>query len=91
MLTRKSLIAKLKQMEPGAILFDGSRRSFQHRGYAVEIALKRFLPHTTFGQTQHATGMGSAKKNPKWFTQLYVDLAWATGDITPWAILQALG
>ena len=90
MITRKALIVKLQTMNLDTILFAGSRRTAQHRGQAVEIALARFLPRTTFGQTQHATGMGAMKKNPKWFTQLYTDLSWASGDITPGSILQAL-
>lgn len=90
MITRKALIAKLQEMELDAVLFAGNRRSAQHRGHAVEIALASFLPRTTFGQTQHATGMGAMKKNPKWFTRLYTEIMWASGDVTTYSILQAL-
>lgn len=90
MITRKVLIAKLQSMDLDTVLFAGCRRSTNNRGHAVEVALSRFIK-TTFGQKFHAVrGSAGQRENPRWFKQLYTDLSWAVGDITPGAILQAL-
>lgn len=91
MITRKALIATCQSMNLDEMLFSCQRRTpTQHRGYAVEIALAPFVG-TTFGQKYHATKNGAKQvENPKWFKQLYTDLAWSSCDITPGAILQAL-
>lgn len=89
-ISRKALIAACRDMDLNTVLFDANRRTTQHRGHAVEVALSHFVK-TTFGQKYHATRNGAAQvENPKWFKQLYTDLAWDTNDITPGAILQAL-
>jgi hypothetical protein len=89
-ITRKALIATCQSMNLDEVLFSAQRRSANHRGHAVEVALSRFIA-TAFGQQYHATKNGAKQvKNPKWFQQLYTDLAWSSGDITPGAILQAL-
>lgn len=89
--TQEEIIAECQSMDLSEVLFSAQRRTpTQHRGYAVEIALARFVG-TTFGQQFHATQNGASQvENPTWFKQLYTDLAWSTGDITPGAILQAL-
>lgn len=89
-ITKKALIAACKNMEFGEVLFSAQRRTNNHRGYAVEVALSHFFT-TTFGQQFHAVRNGAAQvANPRWFRQLYTDLAWSAEDITPMAILQAL-
>lgn len=90
-ITRKGLIDACQKMDLDMVLFSAQRRTpTQHRGYAVEVGLSRFIS-TSFGQQYHAICGGAAQvENPKWFKQLYTDLAWSTGDITPGAILQAL-
>lgn len=89
-ITRKALIAACQSMNLDTVLFDVNRRTTQHRGHAVEVALSHFVK-TTFGQKFHATHNGASQiENPKWFKQLYTDLAWSANDITPGSILQAL-
>lgn len=89
-ITRKALIDACQQMNLDEVLFSAQRRTSNHRGHAVEVALAHFIA-TTFGQQYHATRNGAKQaKNPKWFQQLYTDLAWSSADITPGAILQAL-
>lgn len=89
-ITRKALITTCQSMNLDEVLFSTQQRTPQHRGYAVERALARFI-NTAFGQQYHATKNGAAQAaNPKWFKQLYTDLAWGTSDITPSVILEAL-
>lgn len=88
--SRKALITKLEAMNPAQVLFPAWKRDSNHRGYAVEQALKEFFGDVSFGQATHCVGLGSLKKNPKWFVQLYVDLAYDNKDITPGYILYFL-
>lgn len=89
-ITRKALIAACQHMNLDTVLFSAQRRTAQHRGRAVEVALASFV-RVAFGQQFHAVRDGAAQAaNPKWFKQLYTDLAWSAEDITPGAILQAL-
>lgn len=88
--TKKALIAACQRMDLDTVLFDANRRSSNNRGHAVEVALSHFFT-TTFSQQFHAVRGGAAQvTNPKWFKQLYTDLAWSANDITPGSILQAL-
>lgn len=88
--TKKALVTACQSMDLDTVLFDANRRSSNNRGHAVEVALSHFFT-TTFGQQFHAVRDGEAQvANPKWFKQLYTDLAWSAYDITPGSILQAL-
>lgn len=94
MITRKSLIEKLQKMNLDQVLFPGYRRprhtTGDYHGYAAENALRELIGVDIFNQMTYLTVRGISKANPKWFRQLYTDLAWDTGDITPGSILQAL-
>lgn len=91
MITRKALLEMLRQLPSTQVLFDASRRTPNNRGWAVEQALKRFMPNVVFGQTTYCMPRGSMKNTPKWFRQLYAELAWSAADITPRLILHHLG
>jgi hypothetical protein len=90
MVTRKELVKRLQEMNLDEVLFSGERRSVQWAGRAAQVALEKLLPGLSFGQSNYCTKRGLLKNNPKWFTQMYVNIAWATGNVTPGSILQAL-
>jgi hypothetical protein len=90
MITRKALIDQLEAMDPNAVLLRAGERSAQHQGHAVERALARFLGDMSFGQATHCVGQGKLQANPKWFKQLYTDIAHDCHDVTPGWILYFL-
>lgn len=90
MITRKALIAKLQDMNLSDVLVSGQKRTSNWRGYAVCEALRSIIGIETFAQSTHVSRRGNIVKNPKWFQQLFTNLEWASGDITPGSILQAL-
>lgn len=90
MISKKALIAALKSMDLATVLCPSYRRSANHRGYAVEVALASFVD-VSFGQASHSSKRcDKLVNNPRWFRQLYTDLSWASGDVTVYSILQAL-
>jgi len=91
MITKKALIAKLQSMNLDQVLFQGARRSsFAHsKGHATQVSLEKII-EGTFGQTTYTTKRGILKETPKWFRQMYTNVSWDSGDVTPGSILQAL-
>jgi hypothetical protein len=91
MITKKALIAKLQTMNLDEILYQGARRSsFGHsKWHAAQVALEKII-EGNFGQSAYTTKRGTLKQAPKWFKQMYTNISWDSGDITPGAILQAL-
>jgi len=91
MITKKSLIAKLQSMNLDEILFQGARRDSKLGGkwHAAQVALENVI-EGTFGQSTYATKRGLLKETPKWFRQMYTNIMWDQGDVTPGSILQAL-
>lgn len=89
MITRKKFIEDLQAIDPKKVLFPAWKRTSNHRGYAVEQALKNIVC-VQFGQLNHTTRNGAMHSNPKWFTQLYTDIMWSSVDVTPRSILQML-
>lgn len=90
LITRKALAAKLQDMDLSMVLIPGCKRTSNWRGYAAVEALRNLIGIETFAQATHVTRSGNVVQNPKWFKQLFTDLEWSTGDITPGSILQAL-
>jgi hypothetical protein len=96
MITRKAFVTKLQKMHPDVVLFEGYRRSTEqsggYRGAAAEGALEKVIEGGVvgFSQSHYYTPRGMCYETPKWFRQLYTDLAWGTGDITVGSILYAL-
>ena len=94
MITRKALIQKLKDMNLDTVLFQGARRvqhtSGDYHGHDAEYVLRKLIGVDVFNQLTYRTVRGIQKQTPKWFRQLYADLAWGHGDITPGSILYAL-
>ncbi len=95
MITRKALIQNLQAMNLDTVLLEGFRRSTGqsggYRGHAAEVALEKVITGVShFSQAHYYTVREHRHDTPKWFRQLYTELAWATGDITPGSILQAL-
>jgi hypothetical protein len=91
MITKKALIAKLQTMDLDEILFQGARRDSKSGGkwHATQVALEKIITGN-FGQSTYATKRGTLKETPKWFRQMYVNISWDSGDVTPGSILQAL-
>lgn len=89
-ITRKALVKKLQEMNLSEILVAGTKRTANWRGYVVIEALRNLINAETFNQSTHVSRRGNIVKNPKWFAQMFVNLEWASGDITPGSILQAL-
>ncbi len=91
MITKKALIAKLQSMNLDEVLFQGARRSsFDHgKWHAAQVALGKIIGGC-FGQSTYTTKRGSLKDTPKWFRQMYTNITWDSGDVTPGSILQAL-
>lgn len=95
MITRKALVAKLKSMNLDQVLFAGIHRSTEqsggYRGKAAQAALDKLITGvSSFAQAHYHTVRGLRRDTPKWFRQLYTEIAWATGDVTPGSILAAL-
>lgn len=95
MITRKALVAKLQKMSPDVVLFASIHRSTEQaggwRGNAAQSSLQKVIEGvSSFNQSQYHTARGVRKDTPKWFRQLYTELTWATGDVTPGTILAAI-
>ena len=94
MITRKALVAKLKAMNLDNVLIPWQRRASEaagsYRGYDAEKVLIPLLEVPHMSQRNFFTKRGCQKENPKWLKQLYTDIAWSSGDITPGSILQAI-
>lgn len=92
MITRKALIAKLQSMDLDQVLFQGARRSSVADGkwHAAQVSLEKIIEGVTFGASTYTTKSGLLKQAPMWFRQMYTNISWDTGDITPGSILQAL-
>lgn len=94
-IARKALIAKLQKMTPDLILFAGIHRSTEQaggwRGNAAQVSLQKVIEGVgSFNQSQYHTVRGIRRDTPKWFRQLYTEIAWEHGDVTPGTILAAI-